>query len=180
MKLFEHADFEQAILGRRNISSAQGLRPAIIEKDYYVTEALRIIAAAAPDKVIFKGGTSLAERLEPHRSGFRKTSISSSIPSPSSPPRKERHRPGTQKAPRRRRRPSRPDVRRSGEPDHRRIRAQRPLLLHATLRRPRRSRQPRPARSRHRQRPRAHHRRRAALLSRTVPERNKNHTRRRR
>jgi hypothetical protein len=37
------------------------LRPAIIEKDYYVTEALRIIAAAAPDKIIFKGGTSLAK-----------------------------------------------------------------------------------------------------------------------
>jgi hypothetical protein len=37
------------------------LRPAIIEKDYYVTEALRIIAATAPDKIIFKGGTSLAK-----------------------------------------------------------------------------------------------------------------------
>ena len=36
----------------------QGLRPAIIEKDYYVTEALRVIAACAGDKVIFKGGTS--------------------------------------------------------------------------------------------------------------------------
>jgi hypothetical protein len=35
------------------------LRPAIIEKDYYVTEALRIIAAAAPDKIIFKGGSQL-------------------------------------------------------------------------------------------------------------------------
>ena len=46
---------------RRNISEAAGLRPAIIEKDYYVTEALRIIAATAGDKVIFKGGTSLAK-----------------------------------------------------------------------------------------------------------------------
>lgn len=36
------------------------MRPAIIEKDYYVTEALRIIAAGG-DKVIFKGGTSLAK-----------------------------------------------------------------------------------------------------------------------
>jgi hypothetical protein len=37
------------------------LRPAVIEKDYYVTEALRVIAAGAGDQVIFKGGTSLAK-----------------------------------------------------------------------------------------------------------------------
>jgi hypothetical protein len=37
------------------------LRPALIEKDYYVTQALRIIAAAYGDKVIFKGGTSLSK-----------------------------------------------------------------------------------------------------------------------
>jgi hypothetical protein len=61
MKLFEHKDFEQAILGAQKHLSGRGLRPAIIEKDYYVTEALRIIAATAPDKIIFKGGTSLAK-----------------------------------------------------------------------------------------------------------------------
>lgn len=59
MKLFEHPDFEQAILQAAEHFRAQGLRPAVIEKDYYVTEALRIIAASAGDKVIFKGGTSL-------------------------------------------------------------------------------------------------------------------------
>jgi hypothetical protein len=37
------------------------LRPAVIEKDYYVTEALRVIAVTAGDKVIFKGGTSLSK-----------------------------------------------------------------------------------------------------------------------
>lgn len=37
------------------------MRPAVIEKDYYVTEALRIIAATVGDKVIFKGGTSLSK-----------------------------------------------------------------------------------------------------------------------
>jgi predicted nucleotidyltransferase component of viral defense system len=37
------------------------LRSAIIEKDYYVTEALRLIAVTSPDKIIFKGGTSLAK-----------------------------------------------------------------------------------------------------------------------
>ena len=61
MKLFEHKDFEQAILGAEQHFRERKLRPAIIEKDYYVTEALRIIAAAAPDKIIFKGGTSLAK-----------------------------------------------------------------------------------------------------------------------
>lgn len=61
MKLFEHKDFEQAILGAEKHFSGRGLRPAIIEKDYYVTEALRIVAATAPDKIIFKGGTSLAK-----------------------------------------------------------------------------------------------------------------------
>lgn len=59
MKLFEHRDFEQAILQAAEHFRAQGLRPAIIEKDYYVTEALRVIASAAGDTVIFKGGTSL-------------------------------------------------------------------------------------------------------------------------
>jgi hypothetical protein len=61
MKLFEHPDFEQAILSAADHFREQGLRPAIIEKDYYVTEALRIIATSAPDKVIFKGGTSLSK-----------------------------------------------------------------------------------------------------------------------
>jgi hypothetical protein len=61
MKLFEHPDFEQAILRATEHFSRQGLRPAIIEKDYFVTEALRIIAAMAGDKIIFKGGTSLSK-----------------------------------------------------------------------------------------------------------------------
>lgn len=61
MRLFEHADFEQAVLQAAEYFHGQGLRPAIIEKDYYVTEALRAVAAAAGDKVIFKGGTSLAK-----------------------------------------------------------------------------------------------------------------------
>jgi predicted nucleotidyltransferase component of viral defense system len=59
VKLFEHRDFEQSIL-RAEHFRARGLRPAIIEKDYYVTEALRIVASAR-DKVIFKGGTSRAK-----------------------------------------------------------------------------------------------------------------------
>jgi hypothetical protein len=60
VKLFEHPDFEQSILRAAEHFRARGLRHAIIEKDYYVTEALRIVASAR-DKVIFKGGTSLAK-----------------------------------------------------------------------------------------------------------------------
>lgn len=61
MRLFEHPDFDQAILRAEEHFQGRGLRPAIIEKDYYVTEALRIIAESAGDKVIFKGGTSLSK-----------------------------------------------------------------------------------------------------------------------
>jgi hypothetical protein len=60
MKLFQHEEFEQAILQAAEHFRGRGLRPAVIEKDYYVTEALRIISGAG-DKVIFKGGTSLAK-----------------------------------------------------------------------------------------------------------------------
>lgn len=61
MRLFEHSDFEQAILQAEEHFRDRKLRPAIIEKDYYVTEALRIIAATYGEKVIFKGGTSLVK-----------------------------------------------------------------------------------------------------------------------
>ena len=61
VKLFEHSDFAQAILRAAEHFAAQGFRPAIIEKDYYVTEVLRIVAATAGDQVIFKGGTSLSK-----------------------------------------------------------------------------------------------------------------------
>src|ERR1700694_557180 len=61
MKLFEHPDFEQAILRAAEHFRERNLRPAIIEKDYYVTEALRVIAKTSGDKIIFKGGTSLSK-----------------------------------------------------------------------------------------------------------------------
>lgn len=60
MKLYEHQDFEQAILNAAEHFKKAGLRAAVIEKDYYVTEALRLVAAYG-DKVIFKGGTSLSK-----------------------------------------------------------------------------------------------------------------------
>ena len=61
LRLFEHPDFEQAILRAAQHFRERKLRPAILEKDYYVTEALRTIATASGDKIIFKGGTSLAK-----------------------------------------------------------------------------------------------------------------------
>ena len=45
MKLYEHPDFEQAVLRAAEHFRGRGLRLAVIEKDYYVTEALRICAA---------------------------------------------------------------------------------------------------------------------------------------
>jgi predicted nucleotidyltransferase component of viral defense system len=61
VKLFEHADFAQAVIRAAEHFRPRGLREAIIEKDYYVTEALRIIEREAGGKVIFKGGTSLSK-----------------------------------------------------------------------------------------------------------------------
>lgn len=60
MRRFEHPDFEQAILRAAEHFRERRLRPAIIEKDLYVTEALRVIATSG-GKIIFKGGTSLAK-----------------------------------------------------------------------------------------------------------------------
>jgi hypothetical protein len=61
MRLCQHPEFEQAIVQAAAFFAARGLRPAIIEKDYYVTESLRLIGQTVGDKVIFKGGTSLSK-----------------------------------------------------------------------------------------------------------------------
>ncbi|MCA9124041.1 MAG: nucleotidyl transferase AbiEii/AbiGii toxin family protein [Planctomycetaceae bacterium] len=61
MRLSEHPDFDQAVLRAAEHFRDSGLRPALIEKDYFVTEALREIAEAGQHAVIFKGGTSLSK-----------------------------------------------------------------------------------------------------------------------
>lgn len=61
MRLCEHPDFDQAVLRAAEHFRGSGLRPALIEKDYFVTEALREIARSGRNAIIFKGGTSLSK-----------------------------------------------------------------------------------------------------------------------
>lgn len=53
MRLYEHEDFEQAML---RAAEHHGLSEQFVEKDYYITEILRIVVAELEEKVIFKGG----------------------------------------------------------------------------------------------------------------------------
>jgi hypothetical protein len=61
MRLHEHPDFRDALIAAGAHFSARGISTQLIEKDYYVTEALRLIAASWNHQVIFKGGTSLSK-----------------------------------------------------------------------------------------------------------------------
>ncbi|AFZ57621.1 nucleotidyl transferase AbiEii/AbiGii toxin family protein [Anabaena cylindrica FACHB-243] len=61
MKLYEHPEFTDAIKAAKQHFAHPGLTEQFIEKDYYVTEALRIVAQNYPNEVIFKGGTSLSK-----------------------------------------------------------------------------------------------------------------------
>jgi predicted nucleotidyltransferase component of viral defense system len=58
VRLFEHPDFEQAML---RAAEHHGLSEQFIEKDYYITEILRIVVGELGEKVVFKGGTSLSK-----------------------------------------------------------------------------------------------------------------------
>lgn len=58
MRFFEHEDFSAAIVrAARHLE----LSEQFVEKDYYLTEILRITNEHLPGKVIFKGGTSLSK-----------------------------------------------------------------------------------------------------------------------
>jgi hypothetical protein len=61
MKLFEHPEFRQLVTATREHFAGQNLSEEFIEKDYYVTEVLRIVTAVLPQQAIFKGGTSLSK-----------------------------------------------------------------------------------------------------------------------
>jgi Nucleotidyl transferase AbiEii toxin, Type IV TA system len=59
VRLCEHDDYDQFVIAaaeRFNIAEP------FIEKDYHLTEALRVVAATHPKRIIFKGGTSLSKR----------------------------------------------------------------------------------------------------------------------
>ena len=58
MRLFEHDEFEQAMI---RAAGQFGVNEQFVEKDYYVTEILRIVADRLGDKAMFKGGTSLSK-----------------------------------------------------------------------------------------------------------------------
>ncbi|MEK6326776.1 MAG: nucleotidyl transferase AbiEii/AbiGii toxin family protein [Actinomycetota bacterium] len=58
MRLFEHEDFQEAITAA---AASTDLSEPFLEKDYYITEVLRLIAERYGEKVIFKGGTSLSK-----------------------------------------------------------------------------------------------------------------------
>lgn len=61
MQLHEHPDFVQLVLRASDHFAARRLSPAAIEKDYYLTEALRAVARHGQGRVLFKGGTSLSK-----------------------------------------------------------------------------------------------------------------------
>lgn len=56
--LHKRADFEDLLV---QVGERSGAGAALVEKDYWVTEALRAIADQFRDGVVFKGGTSLSK-----------------------------------------------------------------------------------------------------------------------
>lgn len=58
MRLYEHAEFEQAML---RAAKQFGVSEQFVEKDYYVTEILRVVAVELGTRAMFKGGTSLSK-----------------------------------------------------------------------------------------------------------------------
>jgi len=58
MRLFEHREFEQAML---RAAERFGVSEQFVEKDYYVTEILRVVAERLGERAMFKGGTSLSK-----------------------------------------------------------------------------------------------------------------------
>ena len=177
MKLFEHPDFEQAVIRAAEHFRPRGLREAIIEKDYFVTEALRIIEQAAGAKVIFKGGTSLSKGWNLIQRFSEDIDIFLDPTAFDPRPGQESDRPRAEEAPPGHRAAPGADIRRQGKPDHRRLRPQRPLRVCPAIRRRRRDPQPRVRRGRHRQRPGADRARPAPVLRRAVPPGKRGHAR---
>ena len=58
MRLHEHDDFAALVTAA---AEEEALPESFVEKDYWITEILRVIAQTLPDRAIFKGGTSLSK-----------------------------------------------------------------------------------------------------------------------
>lgn len=58
VRLHEHDDFAAFVTAA---AAQNDLAEAFIEKDYWITEILRVIATTLPGRAIFKGGTSLSK-----------------------------------------------------------------------------------------------------------------------
>lgn len=58
MSLGIHSDFRDLVIAAADES---GLPEIFVEKDYWITEVLRRIQTSLPERVIFKGGTSLSK-----------------------------------------------------------------------------------------------------------------------
>jgi hypothetical protein len=61
VRLFQQADFLDVLLAAAAHFEGRNLTPAAIEKDYYITEALRCVSEHAGARILFKGGTSLSK-----------------------------------------------------------------------------------------------------------------------
>jgi hypothetical protein len=58
VRLHEHPDFAAFVTAA---AAERELAEPFVEKDYWITEILRVIATTLPDRVIFKGGSSLSK-----------------------------------------------------------------------------------------------------------------------
>lgn len=58
MRLHEHPDFAALVTAA---AAERDLAEPFVEKDYWITEILRVVATTLPDRTIFKGGTSLSK-----------------------------------------------------------------------------------------------------------------------
>ena len=58
MRLHEHPDFAAFVTAA---AAERDLAEPFVEKDYWITEILRVIATTLPDRAIFKGSTSLSK-----------------------------------------------------------------------------------------------------------------------
>jgi hypothetical protein len=78
VRLFEHPDFEQAVLRAADHFRQRNLRPAIIEKDYTSPKPCELSAQRAAIRSFSKVARA-SQRDGTSLSAFRRTSTSSSI-----------------------------------------------------------------------------------------------------